>query len=605
MERLVLAGYYEKEPFIIIFEKFLKLVQTRIVIYLAIWIAGGLVAQPAAAQFCSGSGGDTVIYNSFGTGDLPQPAVKGMVPGYFFDYYNRCPGPQAYSVLNFTYDCFGYSWHNVEVNNDHTPNDVNGCFLLVNCGVNPGLFYKDTLKNLTGGKTYELSFWTANLMKPPFCNGSPVPNNMTLIAETLNGTLLGSFNSGVLPNTNTLTWKQLALTFSVPSNTTDIVIKMVDNAGGACGNDFVIDDWVVRECGQPNVKAGFNFGNFQGDTAKICIRGAATVSMNLQSPPPFANTVYQWQESNDLGITWADIAGATNAVFTTNYSVPDTILLRVRLADPACLAGNKPNCYVFSNALILMITAGASYTVTTNSPVCKGQDIILAVTGTANSYTWTGPNNFSASGSSVTIPNAAVSSSGKYYVAIITSSQCTQYDSALVSIGALPLVDAGPDKIITLGSSVQLNGSTSAAGAVYDWNPKLFIDNPAIATPTVTPPVEMPYTLTVTAAGGCGSATDEVIVKVKGPVSIPNAFTPNGDGNNDTWKIRGLSAFSDAQVSVYNRYGQLVFSHKGYYNAPWDGRYKGKILPSGTYFYVIKIGEYNYKPLTGALTIIQ
>lgn len=572
--------------------------------YLVFLFLFGWISQSCLAQFCNGATADTVIYNSFGTGDLPQPAVKGMVPGYFFDYYNRCPGPKAYSVLNFTYDCFGYSWHNVEVNNDHTPNDVNGCFMLVNCDANPGLFYLDTIRNLTAGKSYELSFWVANLMKPPFCNGSPVANNISIIAESLNGTILGVFNTGVVPNTNGLTWRQFALTFPVPLNQSDVVIKLVDNAGGACGNDFAMDDWVVKECGQPNAKAGFNFANFQGDTSRICISGPTSVTMTEKSTPLFSNTVYQWQESNDGGVNWIDISGATNKAYTRVYAAPDTIFFRLKLADPACIIGNKPNCFVYTNIIVLMISPGAAYTITSNSPVCKGKEIVLNATGGALSYTWTGPGNFLGSGASVSISNASTSIAGKYYVQMVSSSQCVHLDSTFVEISNAPTSNAGPDMIIAAGASTQLNGSTNITNAIYEWSPNLFIDNISIPNPTVNPPVEMPYKLTITAPGGCGSSTDEVVVKVLGAIAIPNAFTPNGDGNNDTWRIRGLSAYLKSVVAVYNRYGQLVFYQNGYDN-PWDGRYQNNPLPVGTYYYTIRLGDSKSQQFKGAVTLIK
>ena len=73
---------------------------------------------------------------------------------------------------------------------------------------------------------------------------------------------------------------------------------------------------------------------------------------------------------------------------------------------------------------------------------------------------------------------------------------------------------------------------------------------------------------------------------------IPNAFSPNNDGINDTWQIPALQTYTDPEVTVFNRYGQAVYRSKGYGTA-WDGSFKGKRLPVGTYYYVIdlKIGE--------------
>jgi len=69
-------------------------------------------------------------------------------------------------------------------------------------------------------------------------------------------------------------------------------------------------------------------------------------------------------------------------------------------------------------------------------------------------------------------------------------------------------------------------------------------------------------------------------------LSIPNTFTPNGDGINDTWEIKYLDYYPKSTVNIFNRWGQKVFSSIGY-PTPWDGTYKGTVLPSGTYYYII------------------
>ena len=70
--------------------------------------------------------------------------------------------------------------------------------------------------------------------------------------------------------------------------------------------------------------------------------------------------------------------------------------------------------------------------------------------------------------------------------------------------------------------------------------------------------------------------------------SIPNTFTPNGDGINDVWDIKYLEYFPRCTVNIYNRYGEKVFSSIGY-TIPWDGRYKGSVLPTGAYYYIIDL----------------
>ncbi|MBP6624756.1 MAG: gliding motility-associated C-terminal domain-containing protein, partial [Chitinophagaceae bacterium] len=72
-----------------------------------------------------------------------------------------------------------------------------------------------------------------------------------------------------------------------------------------------------------------------------------------------------------------------------------------------------------------------------------------------------------------------------------------------------------------------------------------------------------------------------------GPISVPNAFSPNGDMINDEFKILSQNDFEFFNMKVYNRYGQLVFEGKNSHNV-WDGRLAGRNAEMGTYFYIIQ-----------------
>jgi len=85
--------------------------------------------------------------------------------------------------------------------------------------------------------------------------------------------------------------------------------------------------------------------------------------------------------------------------------------------------------------------------------------------------------------------------------------------------------------------------------------------------------------------------------------SVNNTITPNGDGINDYWDIKGLDAYPAATVKIFNRSGQIIFQSIGY-PKPFDGNYNGKQLPSGTYYYIIDIGS-ACSLLSGSLTIIR
>jgi gliding motility-associated-like protein len=93
------------------------------------------------------------------------------------------------------------------------------------------------------------------------------------------------------------------------------------------------------------------------------------------------------------------------------------------------------------------------------------------------------------------------------------------------------------------------------------------------------------------------------ITAVPATISIPNAFTPNGDGVNDEWNIKSLIDYPQSILSVYNRYGSLVYQSKGY-PKPWDGTYHGSQVPVGTYYYIIDLKNGTSK-LSGYVTVLR
>lgn len=89
----------------------------------------------------------------------------------------------------------------------------------------------------------------------------------------------------------------------------------------------------------------------------------------------------------------------------------------------------------------------------------------------------------------------------------------------------------------------------------------------------------------------CYESTSFLLKTENCPPMLPNGFTPNNDGQNDSFTIRGLhNIFTDYEIYIYNRYGHLVFSGNDK-NEDWDGTYKGKDMPSGTYFYVLYFND--------------
>lgn len=179
---------------------------------------------------------------------------------------------------------------------------------------------------------------------------------------------------------------------------------------------------------------------------------------------------------------------------------------------------------------------------------------------------------------------------------------CSGFVEQAVTVFPVPVVSAGPDKVVLEGGSIPLEGAGTGNNLSFLWSPSTALNNNSTARPVSSPVDDVEYTLTVTSGEGC-TATDRVVVTVLKKPSVPNAFSPNGDGVHDRWEILYLDSYPGATVDVFNRYGQKVYESKGYAK-PWDGTLKGQPLPVGTYYYLIdpKNGR---KPLSGFVDLIR
>ena len=83
-------------------------------------------------------------------------------------------------------------------------------------------------------------------------------------------------------------------------------------------------------------------------------------------------------------------------------------------------------------------------------------------------------------------------------------------------------------------------------------------------------------------------------------LEIIDVFSPNDDGINDFWEIPGIEAYPKAEVSIFNRWGQLLFFSVGY-STPWNGKFNNEPLPTGDYFYIIDLG--NGTKFNGSMTL--
>ena len=114
------------------------------------------------------------------------------------------------------------------------------------------------------------------------------------------------------------------------------------------------------------------------------------------------------------------------------------------------------------------------------------------------------------------------------------------------------------------------------------------------------------YSVVVTDMNGCAVSADIVVdyAGTAGCLEIPTIITPNNDGYNDTWIIKNIDLFPDAEVFVFNRWGEQVFHTKNLLANPWDGTSDGKQLPTDSYHYVLHLNN-GSEPRSGVISIIK
>ena len=132
-----------------------------------------------------------------------------------------------------------------------------------------------------------------------------------------------------------------------------------------------------------------------------------------------------------------------------------------------------------------------------------------------------------------------------------------------------------------------------------------------VYTPATDESYTVSFTYTIQDPEGLTSTAIVTIEFERIPLEISEGFSPNNDGNNDSWYIAGIDYYPDNNVKIYNRWGILVFEEDNYNNesVAWDGRANagiesGKVLNEGTYYFVLNLGD-NSNSIKGYVMLVH
>jgi gliding motility-associated-like protein len=285
------------------------------------------------------------------------------------------------------------------------------------------------------------------------------------------------------------------------------------------------------------------------------------------------------------------IAAATGGTFTSHNYVITYVPGKI-IVVPAALTINANDV---TKTYGTVLQGGPGSTAFTSSDLQNGESIGSVIVG----YGTAGAANAHAGrcNGCVTVANATGGTFNPYNYTIT-------YVPGNIIVAPAPLTIIANDQIKQYGEPNPLLTATYS-GLVNGDTPGQFTSKPILTTTATDTSTPGTYPITVFGA----FSPDYVITYVPGTLiitqsyAIPNTFTPNGDGINDTWHIKFLDSYQNCTVNIYNRSGRKVFYANGY-PTPWDGTSQGAALPAGVYYYIIQLNNIN-KLLSGYITIIR
>jgi gliding motility-associated-like protein len=317
----------------------------------------------------------------------------------------------------------------------------------------------------------------------------------------------------------------------------------------------------------------------------FCVAQVVTTADNSVSTAP---SVYSWD--------WGD--GTVTPTNFHTYTVAGTYTIRLIVTDAIGCSDTTYDTVHILDAPFVQFTVS-------DDIVCVGDPIFF--TDSTNMFTelmvWDFGDGYTLR--DVHNPSYRYDQAGTYIITLTGSnSKCAPSTfTQTVEVKGYPNVNLGPDTMICPG----ITGSILIANAanpreIYTWSTGETANAITVTQPGL-------YWVNVTTANSECSSSDSIWVKRDCYLNIPNSFSPNGDGRNDYFLPRellssGLSSFS---MSLFNRWGELIFTTNSVDGRGWDGTYNGEDQPLGVYVYIINARFNNGigKEFTGNVTLIR
>jgi gliding motility-associated-like protein len=338
------------------------------------------------------------------------------------------------------------------------------------------------------------------------------------------------------------------------------------------------------------------------------------------------NTTYSWSNSQPaIGLT-ATGTGGTIASFTAVNNASGQLVGQIRVTPN--VNGCDGNTTLVANIIVNRAITG-SFIESAPQVACPSipvgplvGSVPLGGDGSTYVFQWDSSangTNWTSMGSNFITRQiiAPAQTADRWYRMRTTSLGCFAETSPVkVTLKPKPVVTTRSNDSNTPGAgpltkiSLSVGNSTQVfaeGAATYLWTPPISISNIRSASPFLSPLINTNYKVYGTSEFGCiDSARVEITVTRDFLVYPNNILTPNGDGFNDTWKVRNIEFYRDNTVTIYNSNSVIVFQ-RNEYAGDWNGTTdSGKKLGTGTYFYIIKIKDNDKEAIIkGFLTLLN
>lgn len=252
-------------------------------------------------------------------------------------------------------------------------------------------------------------------------------------------------------------------------------------------------------------------------------------------------------------------------------SVSQTTTIFVRTDN-----NGEQNCYGTAQLSLKVPEANVNYV--NFVAFCKGTSAVLSVPDQFISYQWNGLTGEDLN-QNLNSNEVTVSQSGNYSVTVTDSNSCIFILPFEAAYGGSPIVTN-----VTINSSEHSALVQVSPAGNYEYSlDGVFWQN----SPVFYGLIPEDYEVQIRNAVGCYSDFFKFSFFI-----IPNFISPNGDGYNDEFKIRGMAQFPDASIKIFDRYGKIFVNRKISSSAViWDGKYMGSTVQSGTYWYILDLDQ--------------